>query len=150
MRQLLPTILRKKVLVAFLDAIASPLLSLYSKFMHNRNTNNYGLGITSQVCYLEKMLNDRYDPELRRIYITDGEFRDSIYLYRDVEQMDEYLFLPSENRDKYLYHDSELGFAGSAFIVYIPAELVNSMQEMGILTDSYKLAGRSFTITVIQ
>lgn len=143
---LLPTFLRKPVILAFLRVLLSPVLFLFSLFSKNRDNNLYQLQITPQVCYLEKMLNDRYDPQERRIYITDGEMRDTDYLYLQSELQDEYIFLESEKKDEYYFLENEIGFSGATFIIHVPQAVSFNENEMRGLVNSYKLTTRSYDI----
>ena len=69
---LLPTFLRQTLHVRWLWALLRPLEVLHETWLKMRAENLYKLQHSGQVCYLRKVLNDRFDPELRRIYINDG------------------------------------------------------------------------------
>lgn len=145
---LLPTFIRKQNLTDFLECLTSPLKRLYNLFLINRDSNLYRLDITSQVCKLEKMLNDRYDNIQRRIRITDGEFKDSKFLYMRAEAKPVYVHNASV-RTMYLYQYDEYGFVDCDFIVSIPAGIVFNTTEVKSLLDSYKLVSITFTIQII-
>lgn len=146
---LLPVMLRRPLLLAFMEAIVSPVDTLYGLFSSNRNANLYRLSITPQVCFLEKALNDRFDISRRRIYIEDGVFYDEQYLFTEGEGLDEYVYTPVENKDIYLYTRSETGSGSVDFIVVVPAGLRYNEAEMKALVNMYKLASKTFIIPTI-
>jgi len=139
--------LRKAAIIAFLEALVSPVNSLYSRFLLYKNNILYRLTITPQVCYLEKMLNDRFDGDQRRIYISDGVFYESLYLYTEAEANNLYIFTQNENNDLALYSRSESGSEGADFIVHVPATVVFDHAEMSALLDNYKLASKTYVIS---
>lgn len=145
----LPTFLRKQNLTDFLEALLSPLKRLFDLLVSFRNGNLYRLDITSQVCKLEKMLNDRYDPEQRRITITDGEFVPEEFIYKSVEKRDISVYLNSENDNVPVYKFIEFGSKYSDFIVNVPGSVAFDLSEMTALIHMYKLASKIFTIKII-
>jgi hypothetical protein len=140
-RLLLPTMLRRPVVLAFLEAIISSIDWLYGLFGRNRNANLYHLSITPQVCRLEKALNDRFDSSQRRIYISDGTHYEALYLYTDGENVPIWL-----EPDVYLHTGGESGEGNIDFIVNVPAGLVYDQHEMEALVRIYKLASKTFII----
>lgn len=53
---------------------------MFSSMNVYRSAKLYDLNHSGQVIYLEKVLNDTFDKDLRRIYIGDGDFRDRIFV----------------------------------------------------------------------
>jgi hypothetical protein len=151
-KQLLPTFLRKPPIIAFLTAAAKPLVWLMQNLRIFRNENLYRLAITSQVCYLEKLLNERYGGG---ITITDGDFRDSTYIYGDVEQIPVFIYkdeelandnFPVENRT-FIYQKNEYGWNGVSFYINLPQGFDElAIVEIGALVSKFKLAGTTFHI----
>ena len=84
---LLPTFLRKVKLFTWLQVLIAPIKELYSDFLKFRKRVNYKLSHNSQVCYLQKVLNDVFDTELKRIYIENGIFLQALYVYTPEEQL---------------------------------------------------------------
>lgn len=85
MRLLTPPQLRKPVISAFLSSAGHVLGAVLTSLRLSRVANIYRLGITPQVCYLEKMLNDRFDNTARRIFILNPVIKDITYIYTDAE-----------------------------------------------------------------
>lgn len=137
---LTPTFLRKPVMLAWLKVLHSPLQDVVDWFNDNRKANLYNLAHNGQVCYLRKALNDRFDVQYRRIYITDGNLHQRRYIYTEGEQKPQWL------GTIYLYDDSDYSDTGVDFIVMVPSELQYSDYEMRALIDFYRLASKRYKI----
>lgn len=148
---LLPTSLRKSKLVAWLKVLVSPIDTLHYNFRQKRAKDLYNLAHNGQVCYLRKVLNDSFDPTLRRIQITDGNRFTPQYIYTEAEQKDKYLGA------MYLRDDSVFADTGVDFLVLVPLEVWNTYKtEISISTyrfydiesiiDYYKLASKRYKI----
>jgi hypothetical protein len=72
-KSLLPSILRRPNMLAWLQALLSPLLSLYAQFLQHVATSATELSYNGQTMMLEKALNDRFDAGLRRIKIINAD-----------------------------------------------------------------------------
>lgn len=138
-------------LLAFLDAVVSEIKVAYDKFLLQRDSFIYYLTITPQVCYLEKLLNNRYDYFERRIYITDGQSFDAVYLYQTAESKPIFTYKKSETSAPkvYLYKKSETGNDADDFVVNVPIALVYSTSELRALVDTFKLAGTVYSINQV-
>lgn len=147
-RLLLPPFLRRPLITAMLEAATAGVSHLYGLFTANRKRNIYDLSITPQVCYLKKALNDGFDNDLRRIYITDGIIIPKTYLFTKAEAVDLYLFTKAEKKPVGLYAkaDYEDIDPDADFIVRAPAAVTFDKKEMEALLDLYKLAGKSYSI----
>lgn len=141
---LLPTFLRKPVLFGFVRALVAPIASLHYKWSRMRDENLIKLSYNSQRCYLRKALNDKYDPELRRITI-DGT--------RDTTQ--DYIYTAAENLDVYLgvmYLEQDFNYSNSTvdFLVNVPGQVLNDkINEITATINFYKLAGKSYKLLAI-
>jgi len=116
--------------------------------MNNRNQNIYRLGITPQVCYLEKFLNDRYDNVLRRIRIVDAQQANITYLFLRTENSPLYIYTRAEKKPLYLYSRSEIIDIETDFIIQIPANVTFDEKQVRGEIDSYKLAGKKYQIII--
>lgn len=140
---LLPTFLRKPMLFGYMRALVSPIASLHYNWEQMRAANLLKLSYNGQRCYLRKALNDRFDPDLRRIFI--GE----------IPQLEEnYIYQPEENLDYYLdtmYLDLDYTEGGETvdFVVYVPADVMNKINEIIATLEFYKLPGKLFKIIAI-
>lgn len=145
----IPPRLRNERIVAFVNAVATQIIRQYQTFYRQRKASLYQLLITPQVCYLEKLLNDRYDFTARRIRIDDAVWHQAWYLYQDDELKPEPLYQESENNPVWLYSESEAGELKDDFTVTVPSAVDFNENEMKSLLNMYKLAGTHYKIEVI-
>ena len=142
---LLPFSLRKEIMLAWLNTLLSPVKGLYIDFLKYRNQANYKMEHNGQVVYLQKVLNDRFDPDDKRIRIRDGSKYDSVYVFRANENKVQYL------NKIYLYDHLSYGDTGADFQVYVPADIPiwekSSLKvELRSLLNYYKLAGKRYKL----
>jgi hypothetical protein len=141
---LLPTFLRKPVLMAFLQACVKPIATIHSEFLRAKKEWDYRIMHNGQVFSIEKVLNDKFDDSLRRIYISDSIFQDDVYIGN------------LNNRDQiYLSNDGGTTHIGAAphyvqqsdFIVHVPALLL-ILKEIEIINtiNMYKIAGKTYIL----
>jgi hypothetical protein len=143
---LIPAPLRTLELLQWILALFAPLVMLHDSLIAYRNNIIYWLGINSQVCYLEKMLNDKYDNTLRRIFIAKPQTFDPVYVFTIPELKPIPVSLRIENKPVILYTNSETLAAGVDFIVVIPMALSANMVEMNALIDKNKLPDKEHYI----
>ncbi|MDR1543075.1 MAG: hypothetical protein LBS50_01435 [Prevotellaceae bacterium] len=144
MLQLLPSFLRKPLVIAFLNAFSTPFKSILNLVKNNRQKNLNFIKITSQVCSLEKALNDFF--ETQNITISDGNYREPLWLALQAEQQPLWLGLSSETPPLWLGLSSENGFENEAFIVHCPNDLQSRQAEIIAFVNQFKLAGKTFSI----
>ena len=138
---LIPAFLRRAKLYAWLQTLCSPVVNIYDEFIKERDANLYKLSHNSQVFSLEKVMNDKFDSQERRIYISDGFTKDRIYIHRRIEDKPVYL------HPIYLHNRGDYADTGVDFIVWIPWAVFMSPQnlvEAKALIDFYKLAGKRY------
>ena len=141
-RAMTPVQLWKGRLKAFLLALWTPVVSLYNLFTANRAGNLYKLGHSSQVVYMEAVLNDAFDNVLRRITIVDGPYVDSPSVYRRAEGKPLYIYRASEAQHRYIYRSSETAITGPDFVVQVPIGLAFDTARMKALINDYRLASK--------
>jgi hypothetical protein len=146
--QRVPEELRFDDVIALLMVLVYPVVYIYNQLIAFRDFVKYKLSITPQVVYLEKMLNDRYDDTLRRIYILDGSSYDPIFIYTEAELQPQFLYTESETAKPKtdLFTDGEVGQFTFDFVVYVPADIEFIEIEMKTRIDEYKLASKFFKI----
>ncbi len=141
---LLPVILRKSMLKAFVRTAMSGIAMLHVDSMKFRRDKNFRLTHNGQRCYLRGALNELYDPIARRIIIGDGEVRQIfVAWHRDEERQ---LFLPT------LLPWRNFSANGIDFTVCIPPELfadVEIVKQIRATTNAFKLASKTFEIIPI-
>lgn len=137
---------RKPGILALLNAMAKPVSLLYQDFLKYRKAKLYQLMITPQKCWLERLLNDRYDFTQRRVYIGDSVDKPPFYIYQSAELKPQFIYRRSENKPKYIYTGGESGDLKDDFTVFVPLDISFELNEMISLVKVYKLAGTKFKI----
>jgi hypothetical protein len=143
---LTPAVWRKTKLGMLLNALVAPLTDLHSLFTRFRDAKLYQLKITPQVCYLTRLLNDRFDFTARRIRIEDAQWHLPWFIFQEAELKPQAIFQESENKPKALFTEGESGQTLLDFVVLVPLSLKFSEPEMRALLDNYKLFGTQYTI----
>jgi hypothetical protein len=140
----LPAFLRKPITVGYLQAFIVPIANMYDKWRWYRDENLYRVHHTGQVCYLRKVLNDKLDPSLRRIYLGDGQRYKRPYLYTTGENKPVFL------KTMYLREASDYADTGVDFNVWVPQSIIDSsIYELKWLLDYYKLGGKKYKINAL-
>lgn len=141
---LLPTFLRKPVLVGYIQALFTPLSTLHYQWRLKREEDFYKLEHTGQRCYLRKALNDEFDPEQRRLYTANGNAFPRKYIYTRAEKKPVFL------GTTYLYQRSEFLNTGVDFIVFVPKEILETqLYEVQAVVDFYKIEPKRYQIRPI-
>lgn len=142
---LLPTFLRKPLLVGYAQALLQPIATLHYNWLQKRDFDWYRLNHTGQVCKLRKVLNDSLDQTLRRIYIGVGTSFPQEYIYTEAETEDTWL-----DDTFYVYTENEYENTGVDFTVFVPTAIIeSSIFQLKYLLDFYKLAGKRYKIEAI-
>ncbi len=150
---LLPTLLRKPKMLAFLRLLITPLKRIHYDFSQKQNNQNgdlYRLKHNGQVCYLRKVLNDNFDKEQRRIRILDGNKFRRKYVYTRGENKTIYL------GTMYLRSRSDYADTGVDFLVELPKDVwqrhrsqqndAERFYAIEAFVDFYRLAGKRYKI----
>lgn len=141
--QVTPSFLRKDRLTGLLQSINFPVKQLFEIFKRFREAKIYELKHTGQVFSIENVLNDRFDPIERRIYITDGLTKDRTYIYTRDENKPVFL------GNIFLYNRGDYADTGVDYIVWVPNAIVISLEEMYELRASvnkYKIDPKRFKV----
>ena len=115
--------LRKTKHLAWLNSLITPLAQLTNDFQLYRNYVNYRIGITPQVCYLEKLLNDRFDILERRIRIVKPVVFAPLVLFTKDENKPAKFYRKSEGNPVKLYTKAETSIFTVDFIVEVPVHV---------------------------
>jgi hypothetical protein len=148
---LLPPFLRQAKMLSWLRALVKPIQSLNIRFNALMSRIRYRMRFNGQVMYLKHILNDFYDPVLRRIYLGDGNVLGlPEYIYNRVELRPKYLRNRSEGiAVPYLRNRMEYDMAVD-FIVWVPNALLSADPELArkirALVNHYRLSGRRFRV----
>ncbi|HYH14171.1 MAG TPA: hypothetical protein VD794_03060 [Flavisolibacter sp.] len=143
---MIPSRIRKGRIVAFVQILIYGVSFLYQDLLRFRKQKLYELTITPQVCYLERLLNDRFDFIQRRIRIVDSLDKPPYYIYQKDELKPKYIYLRAEGKPAYIYTSGESSLLQDDFVVLVPAGLIFEEAEMRSLVRVFKLAGKRFKI----
>lgn len=141
---MLPSFLRKKVMVAYIQSLLVPIASIHYQWKQKRLADWYKIEHTGQVCRLRKVLNDALDVSQRRIYIDEGNSFGRKYIYTRAENKPVFL------GKMFIYQNSDYTDTGVDFIVFVPKEIINTqIHELNALITFYKLASKRYKIQPI-
>lgn len=150
--QLLPPVLRKKSIYAFLRCFLYPLQQLQSAFEAYKQGVDRQLASCSFENYLERFLNGIFFFDYRAIYITDVE-KERAFLAFSNEAVDPvYLSYQSESPSSALRLSStDPDEITGSFIVHVPAAF--SAADIATVTrwvNFYKMAGTEFSVQTYE
>ena len=141
--------LQQRVWLRSLIAPAKYVQTLFDQF---RNDTSYRLYITGQVVYLQKALNDNFDPDERRITVSNASRITTFDIYRRAEwsNLDDdekvSIYRRSEYQGLMIYSRLE-GSEEGGFVVNVPFSITNQeYYKIKSLVDYYKLASKQYTI----
>lgn len=139
----IPTFLRGKVVLnALLLSISPSIERVYNLWSSKRLEDLYKVEHTGQVFSLRKSLNDRFDPEERRIEVIDGNRIIRQYIFTPVEQKPRFLSTPM-----HIYSRDDYADTGVDFVVFAPSSLSSTFQfEMPAHINFYKQDIKRFKI----
>jgi hypothetical protein len=151
---LMPSFLRKIAHWSWLKALLSPVKSKYADFLVYREAQLYESYLTGQTIQLQRILNDKYDPDLRRIIIIHSLDNDIVLFLDEENQPDEDLvfYMDSEGQADTLslYLDEEAGGVLPVdFRVLVPAGLGSVATLMTQLIRKYALIDKTFDIVFV-
>jgi len=143
---LIPATLFQPKMFAWCKSLVAPISSLHGFFLAFRKQKNYELAITGQVCLLEKLLNDKFDNSLRRIFITDGEKSKRKYAFTVNEFVPLPIYKEDENKPLFIYQDGEIATTTYHFIVNVPTALTLDNAVLISILNTFKLPSRKYNI----
>lgn len=138
---LIPKQLRNAKMVSWLTVLINPVQYIYNAFMTQRYDNLYIVNHSSQVAYIQAVLNDTFDNTLRRIRILDPTYLDPIYIYLGNELKPEYVYTDAEAQTTYLYTDKET-ISNYDFIVQVPVAIIYDLVYMKALINKFRLVSK--------
>ncbi|HCY81551.1 MAG TPA: hypothetical protein DHV22_08105 [Xanthomarina gelatinilytica] len=143
--------LRKPKMMAWLYSFIKPLVTSNYNFVLFKKETDYKIAHNWQTCYMRGALNDKFDTELRRIYIGNGVLYNTTYVYTEPEAQELYMHTEAEADTIWVYTEAETGDTGVNFIVYVPASIVQTqIHELRAEIEFYKLGGMKYLIIEIE
>ena len=140
---LLPPSLRGRVLAGIVRTLVQGIRILQSDFRAFRERTDTSLRYDGQTCRLRGMLNDMFDPDLRRITVEDVDETelDAMLIHTRETPKARMLYLRDSGSGTILTLRGYRGLSEAAFRVRVPWELKVYADRMTAMIDSYKLAG---------
>ena len=150
----LPNALRQPTIKMWFSSLLKPLNLLHLDFLNFRAEVLYRANHNSQIVYMEAMLNDKFDPLGRGIYIANVVVNEPIWLREPEEQLDVFLYEPENNKPVYLPEPATLIGTGVDYSVCVPALVRPQTEaaELDMLTrmrgeiDYYNLYSKNYNI----
>jgi len=142
---LLPTFLRKPIIMAFLQSAAMPVIFLHNYFSINRDENLVALQMNGQLCRLRSFLNRKFPEAGNQITITDGigrgEWRlawDEALFFNNCLLIDNTLF----------WSTAAIRLESGGFTVNVPSSSMpeNSRHQLVYYLNTYKLLSKPYVI----
>ena len=147
---LLPICLRGRRMIALLDTLTAPIGHNHIEALKQfREEQHYRMVHTGQVCWLRGALNDRFDPIMRGITVTDDTTTDTgIVLYQRAMSRHRMIRPRGEGDRSTLYRRGYAAAAGNCFCVCLPTRLsgTTSEAEVKAVVNRFKLAGIRFKV----
>ena len=114
------TFLRTTVRMKWLRVLIKPVEQLYDAFLDFRKEQLYIMSHNSQVVYLRKVLNDKFDPSDRRIQIVNVEVYEPVWYYDTADNKPVYHYDTADNKPVYHYDQADYNQNNTDFIVKLP------------------------------
>lgn len=149
---LLPPVLRKSAIYAFLRVMLYPLKQLQAAFLVYKQGVDRQLTANSFKDYLERFLNGLFFFEYKAIYITDVETFPTSLSFQSEAVDPVYMSFASETPSSALELSSlDPSLITGKFVVHVPAALTEA--DRATVTNwvnYYKMAGTQFTLEVYE
>lgn len=144
----LPTFWRRPLLTAILGAMMAPFTYLHALFIQFRHESLYRLSHNGQVCYLRVVINDAFDPALRRITVSDiTEKALGTTLYMRIEGKGVLLPRRESGQATRFYRRGFNGANQYDFEVRAPRLSEKDNARLRAMINTYKLVSKRFAIT---
>lgn len=141
--QLLPTVLRKIIRIAWLKAVLKPLRTIHDDLLAYRSAKLYEVKWNGQTIKLQNLLIDKFGAG---IYIVNNVvYGDSFFVGADSTDVAGYI---GEGTDFSNTIDTIYIVNGTNFSVYVPSAIVFTMSEMIAYINKYKFYGTTYNIII--
>lgn len=143
----LPVRLRTDSVLAMFSTLINGAVYVYDQLTIYDADVRYKLAHTSQVCSIEGVLNDTFDPIERRIYLQDAGGSIVTILNRDTDEPP-YIVLDKDAYTALVIHkDSSYDGGTYDFVVVTPYTLTEADKyRLKAMVNFYKLAGKRYDI----
>jgi hypothetical protein len=142
---------QKPLFLNVISLISDRFQALHADVHAYYNVVKYDATITPQTIYLEKLLNDTFDPTNQDIVIINGILFNEVYLFQAFENNENtYVYNAAESAPEEVYiFTIEEEATIPDFIVQVPSGVSFVMANMWKLIDKHKLDGVIYQIIVV-
>lgn len=135
---------KKPLVLAFINSAIAPIRSNYDSFLGFKNDAEYRLKHNGQVCYLQKVLNDKFDNALRRIVVRNIQPKQPLWVYYPEDNKPVFVY-NEVNRPLFVYNPEDY-YNEFDFEVLIPTALNPLVNQISIQVNYYKIYSKNFQI----
>ena len=139
--------------MAWVRVLTGQVQALLGQFVALVADVRYRLSMTGQVIYLEHLLNDHFDLDQRRIYITDGAVVvDPLFIYLKPNPGETLTTKADTSTDPLVLYNRADYAANVDFVIHIPSDLTLTTSVLALLralVARYKLAGARYRISQV-
>lgn len=146
----LPVIMQKPVMQAFVSVLQSVMVEVHADFTSFKAATDIRLTHNGQVYLLRKILNDTFDNNERRITIIDDVIPNDRYIGNAGNINKTMIAANASLPDQFSISNPPQYFGSYDFVIEIPEVLTNAIQQIKQITDTYKLAGKTYEINTTQ
>lgn len=130
----------------FLQACLKGLQTLNDTFNAFTISTQEDIKFNGQQIYLQRRLNDLYDLDQRRIYISTVQGLETKYIYDNSESQTDYIYNISEASTPFYLSDiNEVGVEYD-FIVFVPSSLIYNDEAFNATITRYIAADKRYII----
>ena len=149
---LLPPVLRKASIYAFLRCMLYPVKQLQAVFLTYKQGVDRQLTFNAFKDYLERFLNGLFFFEYNAIYITDSELAAASLSFESESEQPVYMSFINEDPSTALMLSSiDPDKMSGAFVVHVPAALsAADRATVANWVNYYKMAGTQFTLEIYE
>lgn len=144
--KVLPPVLRRNVLFAFMKVLLAPLIELQTAFVQYVRQCNDNIRVNGQVIYIVKAIKDYFLLDNDDVYITELDAGTRTVYFRTKQP---YVYI-SNTADDPLYITNTSFNAQMRFVVNIPEYLSDRIEEVRSIVEFNKPAGRQYIINVYE
>ena len=144
---LLPVRLRRRVISAFMSVLSLPFSFIKRALKEFADQKTEELKITGQTCKLQKLLNDTFDTEQRRIRLVDSMQIELPMVYVFPRGADNVLFVGGKDNPVLIQTRDSNTAVPTDFYVIVPKQLgLFENVRLKALVNTYKLAAKRWRI----
>lgn len=136
---------KKPMVLAFINSGIAPIRTNYDTFLTFKKDAEYRINHNGQVCFLQKLLNDKFDNSLRRIKVQNVPPKQRLWFYNTEDSKPIFFYNQSDNHPVFIYNSNDY-YNQFDFEVLIPESLNGYRNQMLAQINYYKLESKNYQI----